>query len=66
MFKNLRIHRPLVFLDAETTGIDTHRDRIVEIAILRFAPGERNRQLVLRLNPEQPIPAAIAAIHGIA
>jgi DNA polymerase-3 subunit epsilon len=26
----------------------------------------RNRQLALRLNPEQPIPPAATAIHGIA
>jgi DNA polymerase-3 subunit epsilon len=66
MFRNLRIHRPLVFLDVETTGVSTNLDRIIEIALLRFAPGERNRQLVLRCNPEQPIPPAATAIHGIA
>jgi DNA polymerase-3 subunit epsilon len=65
MFKHLHLTRPLVFLDLETTGVDPRRDRIVEIALIRFACGVRPRTRTLRLNPQQPIPAAATAIHGI-
>src|SRR5947209_7727828 len=65
MVKHLRLRRPLTFVDVETTGVDPRRDRIVEIALMRLAPGRRPRKLMLRLNPERPIPAAASAVHGI-
>ena len=37
-FARLRLVRPLVALDAETTGCDPRNDRIVEIAGVRYAP----------------------------
>ncbi len=65
MLKHLRLRRPLTFLDVETTGVDPQRDRIIEIALMRLAPGAEPRTLELRFNPERPIPAASSAIHGI-
>ena len=32
----LELHRPLCFFDLETTGVNVVKDRIVEIAILKF------------------------------
>jgi DNA polymerase-3 subunit epsilon len=65
MLKNLRLERPLIFFDLETTGIDPANDRIVEIAALRVDP-DGSRDLKRRLiNPERPIPPAASAIHGI-
>jgi oligoribonuclease (3'-5' exoribonuclease) len=34
MLKHLRLKRPLVFLDAESTGVNPQSDRVVEIALL--------------------------------
>jgi len=65
MFKHLKVHRPLVFVDIETTGIDPSRDRIVVIAMIRFEPSSDVRSLNVRLNPECPIPLAASAVHGI-
>ena len=63
--KNLRLDRPIIFFDLETTGIDPANDRIVEISGLRVAPdGEREARTRL-INPERPIPPEATAIHKI-
>ena len=35
---NLKLSRPLAFFDLETTGTNTAKDRIVEIAIVKLNP----------------------------
>ncbi|MBX3462666.1 MAG: 3'-5' exonuclease [Planctomycetes bacterium] len=47
----LKLTRPLVFLDFESTGLDTERDRIVELAFVRLHPDGRREALVRPVNP---------------
>jgi len=61
----LKLTRPLAFLDLETTGIKVATDRIVEICILRVEPDGKTALKTLRLNPEMEIPWEATAIHGI-
>ena len=61
----LRLDRPVVVFDTETTGTNARADRIVEIACLKVFPDGRRDLWVRRLNPGIAIPAAAAAIHGI-
>lgn len=61
----LKLERPLVVFDLETTGTNPRSDRVVEIACLKIQPDGRREQWVRRLNPRMPIPAASTAIHGI-
>lgn len=61
----LELHRPLVFFDLETTGLDFFRDRIIEISILKVHPNQKEEILTLRVNPGIPIPPASTAVHGI-
>jgi DNA polymerase-3 subunit epsilon len=60
----LKLKRPLVIFDLETTGTDVATDRIIEIAMIRIDPdgtvtrkpearGPEHRLLV---HPERPIP----------
>ncbi len=63
--KNLRLARPIVFFDLETTGTDPAWDRIVEIAVLRIEPDGRSEVRARRVNPERPIPPEATAVHGI-
>lgn len=61
----LNLKNPLVFFDLETTGINTTKDRIVELSLLKIYPNGKEEQKTRRLNPEMPIPAEATAIHGI-
>lgn len=61
----LKLKRPIIFFDLETTGVDTSRDRIVEISMVKvMVDGERITK-TRRINPQMAIPAASTAIHGI-
>ena len=65
MIKNLILDRPLAIFDVETTGTDTQIDRIIEISVLKLAPGSEPDQRTRRINPGMPIPPAATQIHGI-
>ncbi len=62
---NLNLKRPIVFFDLETTGVDTSRDRIVEISMIKVNPDGSEEVKTRRLNPEMPIPPESTAVHGI-
>jgi DNA polymerase-3 subunit epsilon len=55
----------LIVLDVETTGTYPARDRIVELAMVKFHPDGRKEIFDRRLNPTIPIPADSTKIHGI-
>lgn len=61
----LKLKRPIVFFDLETTGLSVGKDRIVEIALLRVNPNGEEQSKTWRINPEMPISAESTAIHGI-
>lgn len=61
----LKLDRPLVVFDTETTGTNPRTDRIIEIACVKIHPDGRREEWVRRVNPRQPIPPASTAIHGI-
>lgn len=62
---NLKLTRPIVFFDLETTGVDVAKDRIVEISILKLHPDGKKEIKTRRVNPEMPIPPGSTEIHGI-
>jgi DNA polymerase-3 subunit epsilon len=61
----LKLRRPIAFIDLETTGINVASDRIVEISVLKIDPNGREEWMSTRINPEMPIPPKSTAIHGI-
>ncbi len=61
----LKLTRPICFFDLETTGVNVAKDRIVEISILKIFPNGNKESRTWLVNPEMPIPADSAAIHGI-
>jgi len=62
---DVKITRPLAFIDLETTGVDLSRDRIIEISILKLFPEGNTEVKTRRFNPGIPIPEASTKIHGI-
>ncbi|MDE5695583.1 MAG: 3'-5' exonuclease, partial [Alistipes sp.] len=61
----LNLKRPIVFFDLETTGVDTSKDRIVEISMIKVMPDGEEITRTRRINPGMPIPAEATAVHGI-
>ncbi len=62
---NLKLEKPIVFFDLETTGVQIAKDRIVEISILKVFPDEDKERKTWLVNPTIPIPEETTAIHGI-
>ena len=52
----LKLNRPLIFFDLETTGVDAARDRIVEISLVKVFPNGDEEIKTRRINPGMPIP----------
>jgi len=65
MLKNLKLERPIAFIDVETTGTNPHSDRVVELSILRIQPDGKEEYKSHRVNPGVPIPPEATAVHGI-
>jgi DNA polymerase-3 subunit epsilon len=61
----VKITRPLVVLDLETTGTWIERDRIVEIALVKIFPDGTREKFESRVNPGMPIPPRVSQITGI-
>ena len=64
-FQHLALHKPLVVLDLETTGVNQQEDRIVELAAVRFTPELSAEPFHTGINPGISIPSTASDIHGI-
>lgn len=56
---------PFVFIDFETTGLDSNNDRIIEVGLACFDQGVITHTENWLVNPTQPISAESVAITGI-
>ncbi len=62
---SIELTKPICIFDLETTGTNTVKDRIVEIAIIRVEPDGNEIVKTWRVNPEMHIPEQVSKIHGI-
>lgn len=68
---DIKIERPLVFFDLETTGLSVSEDRICQLSITKIMPqtkhgkGEDPIVRTRLINPGKFIPEDATAIHGI-
>lgn len=61
----LKLKKPIIFFDLETTGLNITQDRIIEMSIIKIMPNGEEIERTLRFNPEMPIPAEATAVHHI-
>ncbi len=60
------LKKDLCFFDLESTGLNVIRDRIIQIAIIKyFKDGREPAELEMLINPGIPISAEAMAVHGI-
>ncbi len=60
------LKKNIVFFDVETTGLNVIRDRIVQIALVKYFPdGREPEELSMLINPSIPISEEAMSIHGI-
>lgn len=63
---NVPLQKPIVFFDIESTGLHVLRDRIIQIALIKYLPGQSDpEELMLMINPGVPISEEAMAVHGI-
>lgn len=62
---NIKLTRPLVFIDIEATGLNISSDRIIEIALWKWLPDGTETGLSDRVNPGIPISEHAFKVHGI-
>ena len=58
-------HKTFICLDCETTGLDINKDRIIEVAAVKFTLDETLGQYESLIDPKVAIPAESMAIHHI-
>ncbi|HRW76242.1 MAG TPA: 3'-5' exonuclease, partial [Saprospiraceae bacterium] len=60
------LKKDLVFFDLEATGLHVIRDRIVQIALIKyFSDGRAPEEKCMLINPGIPISEEAMAVHGI-
>ena len=63
---NLHLKRDLIFFDIESTGLNVIRDRIIQLAMIRYHKnGDAPVEKCYLINPGIPISAEAMAVHGI-
>lgn len=61
----LKLNKPIVFFDIESTGVNVGNDKIVEISMLKVNPSGKEEIRTYRINPGIHIPESTSLIHGI-
>jgi DNA polymerase-3 subunit epsilon len=61
----IKLKKPLIFFDLETTGVNPSSDRIIEMSLFKIHPNGNEISKTFRVNPEIEIPESSTEIHGI-
>lgn len=61
----LKLRRPCIFIDLETTGFSSRLGRIVEVAMVKVHPDGSDEGYASLVNPECKIPWRASEVHGI-
>ena len=66
LLEYLELERPLAFVDAASTGLDTRTARIVRLTVLKIDTDGNEQARTVLVNPRMPIPPGATEVHGIA
>lgn len=61
----MKLSKPLVVLDLETTGVWVEKDKIVEVAMIKTQPDNSKEKYHVVVNPGMSIPPAVSQLIGI-
>ncbi len=61
----IRLERPLIMLDVETTGVHPQVDRIVQLGLVKLYPEGEDTEWQTLVDPGMPIPPEATECHGI-
>ena len=64
--KTLKLDKPLIIFDLETTGRIIYQDKIVEIAYIKIFVDGRVKKEEIMINPQMLISKEATAVHGLA
>lgn len=63
---DFNLDRDIIFFDLEATGLNVVKDRIMQIAIIKyFADGSEPEELEMLINPGIPMSMEAFSVHGI-
>jgi len=65
LIEQLKLVRPIVFFDLETTGVNINKDQIVELAVCKIHPDGTVEKKERRFCPTIPIEDGATDVHGI-
>lgn len=61
----MRIEKPIIYFDIESTSVETETARIIELACIKYNPDGTTEEKTILVNPEVPIPLEASEVHGI-
>lgn len=61
----IKLERPIITFDVETTGTNVEADRVVQIAAVKRNLDGTTEQKNILINPTIPIPEGASEVHGI-
>lgn len=63
---DIALKKDLIFFDIESTGLNVIRDRIIQIALVKYSKNlDEPQEMVRLINPGIPISAEAMEVHGI-
>ena len=61
-----QLKKPIVFFDIEATGLNVLKDKIVQIALIKYSPGKSEpEEMEMMIKPGVPISPEAMKVHGI-
>ena len=61
----MKLEKPIIYFDIESTGVETESARIIELACIKYNVDGAQEEKTILVNPGVPIPKEASDVHGI-